>query len=51
MSDERLDEIEAQHDGCYCRDQPCLVLVLVAEVRCLKRALRLSEASRGVPPC
>lgn len=55
MSDERLAEIEASFEimcgdwnstSCYHHDA---ALELLAEVRRLKRALQLSEASRGVP--
>jgi hypothetical protein len=63
LSDERLAEIEADHSGylddlsavwrTYClvddEDAPCSVSRLVAEIRRLRRALQLSEASRGVP--
>jgi hypothetical protein len=53
MSDERLAEIEAMAD-VPCMVQSCSCVAdefrrLVAEVRRLRRALRLSEASRGVP--
>jgi hypothetical protein len=49
MSDERLDEISMH--GCpeerfVCDDERD---ELIAEVRRLRRALQLSEASRGVP--
>lgn len=55
MSDERLAEIEewmahADHDDGVCPFRwPCMAEQLVAEVRRLRTALRLSEASRGVP--
>lgn len=50
MSDERLAEIE-RNAGLSCRSGACAMTVgeLIAEVRRLRRALRLSEASRGVP--
>jgi hypothetical protein len=58
MSDERLAEAEEYHAACspttyggcqYSLTRPCDVTDLLAEVRRLKRALQLSEASRGKP--
>lgn len=48
MSDERLAEIEAiaQMNGWI---SPEIVVAMTEEIRRLKRALALSEASRGVP--
>lgn len=48
--DARLDAVERAARSCPS-DDACTsdVLALLAEVRRLKRALRLSEASRGVP--
>lgn len=59
MDDRRLAEIEASHvaallnpercDGCEMSSAwPCDAAQLVIEVRRLRRALHLSELSRGV---
>lgn len=55
MSDERLEEIEREYTESPCRDSllACWhhteVFELLTEVRRLRRALSLSEASRSVP--
>ena len=59
LNDERLAEMETHHTRrqddqeawCYGCDEvwPCDGMVLIAEVRRLRRALQLSEASRGMP--
>lgn len=53
MSDEHLAAVEADHRGCTVYGVSCVSVCdtaeLVAEVRRLRRALKLSELSRGVP--
>jgi hypothetical protein len=53
MSDERLAEFEARAEACSHPKGHCFACnyaeELIAEVRRLRRALQLSEASRGVP--
>ena len=59
LNDARLAEMETHHTKqqddqeawCYgCGEAwPCDGMVLIAEVRRLRRALQLSEASRGMP--
>lgn len=49
MSAARLAEIEEDHQGQYCQQEPCFAIALITEVRRLRCALRLSEGSRGVP--
>jgi hypothetical protein len=44
MTEEELAAIEADHQGSYCRDEPCFALRLVAEVRRLRR--RLAETTQ-----
>lgn len=48
--DDRLDAVEREARACTSGDACTVdVLALIAEVRRLRTALRLSEASRGVP--